>query len=83
MSTRDQPVPLHQQPKAVVHALREGAVQPRLVVALVLIVGGLLWAVFRGLEFYGLGPVDLVYDLDQPPLLLALVGVWLLYRSRS
>jgi hypothetical protein len=49
----------------------------------VLIAGGLLWAVFRGLEFYGLGPVDLAYDLDQPPLLLMLVGVWLLYRSRS
>jgi hypothetical protein len=54
-----------------------------LLVGLVLIAGGLLWATFRGLQFYGLAPVDLAYDLDQPPLLLALVGVWLLYRSRS
>ncbi len=76
-------MPLHEQPKAVIHGLREGMIQPRFVVGLVLIAGGLLWAVFRGLDFYGLGPVDLAYDLDQPPLLLALVGVWLLYRSRS
>jgi hypothetical protein len=57
-------------------------IQPRLATGLVLIVGGILWAVFRGLAFYGVGPVDLAYDLDQPPLLLVLVGVWLMYRSR-
>lgn len=76
-------MPLHEQSKAVIQGLREGIIQPRLVVGLVLIAGGVFWALFRGLEFYGLGPVDLAYDLDQPPLLLALVGVWLLYRSRS
>jgi hypothetical protein len=76
-------VPLHEQPRAVIHGLRDGTIQPRFVVGLVLIASGLLWAVFRGLECYGLGPVDLAYDLDQPPLLLVLVGVWLLYRSRS
>ena len=76
-------MPLHEQSKAVIQGLREGIIQPRLVVGLVLIAGGLLWAVFRGLDFYGLGPIDLAYDLDQPPLMLALVGVWLLYRSRS
>jgi len=76
-------VPLHEQSKAVIQGLREGIIQPRLVVGLVLIASGVFWALFRGLEFYGLGPVDLAYDLDQPPLLLALVGVWLLYRSRS
>ena len=42
----------------------------RLVVALALITGGLLWAIVRGLEFYGLTPVQIGYDLDQPPLLL-------------
>ena len=54
----------------------------RLVVALALITGGLLWAIVRGLEFYGLTPVQIGYDLDQPPLLLVFVGVWLLYRTR-
>ncbi len=83
MSTRDQPVPLHEQPKAVVHGLREGTTQPRFLLGLVLIAGGVLWAVFRGLEFYGLSPINLAYDLDQPPLLLVAVGVWLLYRSRT
>jgi hypothetical protein len=41
-----------------------------------------VWAIARGLEFYGLIPAEIAYDLDQPPLLLALVGIWLLYRSR-
>lgn len=76
-------MPLHEQPQAVVRGLREGLIQPRFVIGLVLIAGALLWALFRGLEFYGLGPIDLAYDLDQPPLLLALVGLWLIYRSRS
>jgi hypothetical protein len=49
---------------------------------LVLIAAGVLWAVARGLQFYGLGPVGCAYDLDQPPVLLALVGVWLIFRSR-
>jgi hypothetical protein len=55
----------------------------RLVVGVALIAGGLTWAVVRGLTFYGLAPAHVGYDLDQPPLLLALVGVWLLYRRRS
>jgi hypothetical protein len=54
----------------------------RLVVGLTLITGGLLWAITRGLEFYGLNPVHIAYDLDQPPLLLVFVGAWLLYRRR-
>jgi hypothetical protein len=54
----------------------------RLVVGFALIVGGGVWAIARGLHFYGLTPVDIGYDLDQPPLLLVLVGAWLLYRSR-
>jgi hypothetical protein len=58
------------------------AVQPRVIVALTLILGGVVWAATRGLAFYGLSPVKVVYDLDQPPLLLIAVAVWLLYRSR-
>lgn len=51
-------------------------------VGLVLIFGGVVWALARGLEFYGLSPLAVGYDLDQPPLLLVLVGCWLWYRSR-
>jgi hypothetical protein len=40
------------------------------------------WAIARGLQFYGLAPASLGYDVDQPPLLLVLVGAWLWYRSR-
>lgn len=61
---------------------RGEVVQPRLVVGLVLICAGVAWAAVRGLSFYGVGLADLGYDLDQPPLLLLLVGAWLLYRSR-
>ncbi|HEY1591578.1 MAG TPA: hypothetical protein VGF81_07275 [Solirubrobacteraceae bacterium] len=50
--------------------------------AVMLIVAGVVWAAIRGLEFYGLSPVKIVYDLDQPPLLLIAVAAWLLYRSR-
>jgi hypothetical protein len=52
------------------------------IIALTLILGGVAWAAIRGLEFYGLSPLNLVYDLDQPPLALIAVAVWLLYRSR-
>lgn len=60
---------------------RATLLQPRAVVAALLILGGLVWAVARGLHFYGLSPINAVYDLDQPPLLVVLVGAWLLYRS--
>jgi hypothetical protein len=60
----------------------EGAPEPLLVVALVLIGAGIVWAAIRGLHFYGLAPIDVAYDLDQPPLLLILVGGWLAHRSR-
>lgn len=56
--------------------------QPRLLVALALIAGGFVWAIARGLHFYGLTMADVGYDLDQPPLLLVIVASWLLYRSR-
>ena len=58
------------------------AVQPLFVAAAVLICAGVVWAAARGLEFYGLRPLAVGYDLDQPPLLLVLVGAWLWYRSR-
>jgi len=56
--------------------------KPRLLIGATLIAGGLGWAVARGLTFYGLTLPKIGYDLDQPPLLLVLVGSWLLYRSR-
>lgn len=57
-------------------------IQPRVIVGLLLIVAALVWALARGLDVYGLGPADLGYDLDQPPVLLVLVGAWLLWRGR-
>lgn len=57
--------------------------QPRVVAGLLLIVAGLIWAAARGLASYGIGPADLGYDLDQPPVLLLLVGAWLIWRTRG
>jgi hypothetical protein len=51
----------------------------RLIVAFLLIAGGVGWACIRGLHLYGVNPA---YDADQPPLLLVFAGLWLLYRSR-
>jgi hypothetical protein len=67
---------------AFLAGVRRGAFDPRLVVGLLLVVGAVVWALARGLEFYGVSPVNLAYDLDQPPLLLAIVGGWFVYRSR-
>jgi hypothetical protein len=61
---------------------RATLIQPRVVAGLLLILGGVVWAVARGLAFFGVGPAELGYDLDEPPVLLILVGVWLLYRGR-
>jgi hypothetical protein len=58
------------------------AVGSRVIVALVLVAAGVVWALARGVRFYGVSPVHLAYDLDQPPLLILLVSAWLLYRSR-
>lgn len=67
-----------------VKALGRGAVivQPRVVVGVLLIVAAIVWAFIRGIAAYGGGAVHLAYDLDQPPLLLAIVGVWVIARSR-
>jgi hypothetical protein len=62
--------------------VRGELVQPRIVVGLLLIAGGVVWAIARGLESYGVIPPAIAYDIDQPPLLLVLVGSWLVYRSR-
>jgi hypothetical protein len=64
--------------RGVRHTLRE----PRAVVGLVLVAAGVVWAIARGLRFYGFSPAHLVYDLDQPPWLLLFVSAWLCYRSR-
>jgi hypothetical protein len=56
-------------------------IQPRVLVAGVLILAGLVWALARGLSFYGISPAELGYDLDQPPLLLLFVGSWLVWRA--
>jgi hypothetical protein len=67
---------------AIASGERAAAIQPLLLVGLVLILAGMVWAAVRGLAFYGVAPVQVGYDLDQPPLLIALVGSWLGYRSR-
>jgi hypothetical protein len=61
---------------------RAALVRARQVVGLVLIAAAVVWAIERGLRFYGISPVHLAYDLDQPPWLLVLVSGWLWYRSR-
>jgi hypothetical protein len=62
--------------------LRGALIQPRAIVGLVLLTAGVVWGFARGLRFYGVAPVELAYDLDQPPWLLLLVSAWLWYRSR-
>jgi hypothetical protein len=61
---------------------RATLVQSRAVVGLLLVAAGFVWAIIRGLPFYGVSPTHLAYDLDQPPWLLVLVSGWLCYRSR-
>ena len=54
----------------------------RQAVGVLLIAAGIVWAILRGLHGYSEMPIGIVYTLDQPPILTALVGVWLLARSR-
>jgi hypothetical protein len=58
------------------------SVLSRQAVGVLLIVAGIVWAILRGLHGYSEMPVGIVYTLDQPPILTALVGLWLLARSR-
>lgn len=64
------------------HGLNGAAARSRLAVALGLIAAGVVWAVARGVTFYGLTPARFYFDFDQPPVLLVIVGAWMLYRSR-
>jgi hypothetical protein len=66
----------------VAAALRRALVLSRLIVGLALIAGGVVWAIARGLSFYGPNISGAYDDLAQPPLLLVVIGVWLLFRSR-
>jgi hypothetical protein len=65
-----------------VHRLSSTLVQSRVAIGLALVAGAGVWAVARGLHYYGLSPVHLVYDLDQPPWLLLVVSALLWYRTR-
>ena len=69
-------------PSLVAYIVRGALARAREIVGLLLVVAGVVWAIARGLEFYGLSPIHLAYDLDQPPWLLVLVSGWLWYRSR-
>ncbi|MBS1845610.1 MAG: hypothetical protein JST53_14430 [Actinobacteria bacterium] len=55
---------------------------PRVAAAILLLAAAVVWATIRGLHSYALSPVGIGYDLDQPPVVLALVGGWIFYRSR-
>ena len=78
MLNREQP----SQSDRFVFTLRSTLVQSRAVIGLVLVVAAGMWAAARGVHYYGLNPVHLVYDLDQPPWLLLVISTWLWYRSR-
>jgi hypothetical protein len=67
---------------AAAQGLRTALTAPRVVAGMVLIAAGVVWALARGLGFYGLAPDGIAYDLDQPPLLLVLVGIWVILRGR-
>jgi hypothetical protein len=68
--------------RSVASGVRALLVRSRVIVGVVLIAGGVGWAIARGLPYYGVSPTHLAYDLDQPPWLLILVSGWLWYRSR-
>ena len=54
----------------------------RVAVAAVLVVAAVVWAAVRGLSSFHASPIGIGYDLDQPPILVALVGAWIFWRSR-
>jgi hypothetical protein len=55
---------------------------PRLAVAALLLATAVVWAIARGLASYHPSLAGIGYDLDQPPILVALVGAWIFWRSR-
>ena len=82
-SSAERPAPEDTRgPESVGSTRAEVPPRARAVVGFLLIGAGVVWAIARGLSFYGLSPVHLAYDLDQPPWLLVLVSAWLWYRSR-
>lgn len=58
------------------------SVVSRQAVGAVLIAAGIVWAIMRGLNGYGSLPDGILYTLDQPPIVLAAVGVFIAYRGR-
>ena len=46
-----------------------------------LIVAGIVWAILRGLHGYSEMPVGIIYTLDQPPILVAIVGAFVATRA--
>jgi hypothetical protein len=58
------------------------SVLSRQAVGVLLIAAGIVWAILRGLDGYSEMPIGILYTLDQPPILTALVGAWILTRSR-
>ena len=58
------------------------SVLSRQAVGALLIAAGIAWAIIRGLDGYGDLPVGILYTLDQPPVVLAAVGAFILGRSR-
>ena len=52
-------------------------------VGAMLIAAAVVWAILRGLNGYGDLPDGILYTLDQPPIVLAAVGAFIVYRGRS
>ena len=62
---------------------QEWSVFSRQAVGALLIVAGVVWALIRGLNGYASMPDGILYTLDQPPILLAAVGAFMLLRGRA
>ena len=58
------------------------SVLSRQAVGALLIAAGVVWAILRGLNGYGDLPDGILYTLDQPPILVAAVGAFIVYRGR-
>ena len=61
---------------------QQRSVLSRQAVGALLIVAGIVWAILRGVDGYGGMPDGILYTLDQPPIVLAAVGAFILLRSR-
>ena len=62
---------------------QHGSVVSRQAVGALLIAAAVVWAILRGLNGYGALPDGILYTLDQPPIVLAAVGAFIVYRGRS